>query len=255
MTAALTHQYLRIGELADRAGVSVATIKFYIREGLLPPPPVKTGRTMGYYDEAYLERLLLIRKLREENFLPLRAIRLLLEERGDRPLEPEERALLARVGPAVAQKLDAASPRAKLDRAGVLARYKMHEDELDMMIEMGLVGSDTADEFSAIDLELLDALERAEQAGLTRERFPVEGLAHYVELIGELARREVRRFTHLAGHVPPDELARLAEEATQVSEPIVTLIRRKSILRALRQELDRQATEATPATEKKEKKR
>ena len=43
--------HLRIGELAARAGVSVATIKFYIRDGLLPPPPVKTGRTMAYYDQ------------------------------------------------------------------------------------------------------------------------------------------------------------------------------------------------------------
>jgi DNA-binding transcriptional MerR regulator len=249
VSSALPSRYLRIGELADRAGVSVATIKFYIREGLLPPPPVKTGRTMGYYDEAYLERLLLIRKLREEHFLPIRAIRLLLEERGDRPLEPEEHALIERIGPLVAEKLEAASPRAPLDRAAVLARYDLPADDLDVMVELGLLGheSDGAT-FSASDLELLDALEKAEQFGLTRERFPVEGLGHYVELIGELARREVRRFSHLAGQVPQAELAQLAAQATQVSEPIVTLIRRKLILRALREEMDAKASE-------KEKKR
>jgi DNA-binding transcriptional MerR regulator len=250
VSTALPSRYLRIGELADRAGVSVATIKFYIREGLLPPPPVKTGRTMGYYDEAYLERLLLIRKLREERFLPIRAIRLLLEERGDRPLEPEEHALLLRVGPMVAENLEAASPRAPLDRAAVLARYKMPADDLDVMVELGLCGHDSArgQEFSAADLELFDALEKAEQFGLTRERFPVEGLAHYVELLGELARREVRRFSHLAGQVPQAELTQLAAQATQVSEPILTLIRRKLILRALREEIDAKASE-------KEKKR
>jgi DNA-binding transcriptional MerR regulator len=246
VSSALPSHYLRIGELADRAGVSVATIKFYIREGLLPPPPVKTGRTMGYYDEAYLERLLLIRKLREEHFLPIRAIRLLLEERGDRPLEPEEQALIARIGPVVAEKLDpsAGAPRAPLDRASVLAKYDIPEDDLDVMVELGLVGGhESGHEFSAADLELLDALQKAEQVGLTRERFPVEGLGHYVELIGELARREVRRFSHLAGHVPQAELARMAELATQVTEPIVTLIRRKLILRALREQIDGKATE------------
>jgi DNA-binding transcriptional MerR regulator len=241
--SALPSQYLRIGELADRAGVSVATIKFYIREGLLPPPPVKTGRTMGYYDEAYLERLLLIRKLRDEHFLPLRAIRLLLEERGDRPLEPEEQALIERIGPLVAAKLEAAPANTApvpLGRAAVLARFPLlHAEDLDVLVEMGLVGNDAGSEFSAIDLELLSALERAEQFGLTRELFPVEGLAHYVELLGELARREVRRFSHLAGHVAPAELARLAEQATQVTEPIVTLIRRKQILRALRDESEK----------------
>ena len=248
MSAALPSRYLRIGELADRAGVSVATIKFYIREGLLPPPPVKTGRTMGYYDEAYLERLLLIRKLRDEHFLPIRAIRLLLEERGDRPLEPEEHALLSRVGPIVAEKLDAASPREPLDRAAVMRRYALPADELDVMVELGLVGHESGQKFNAADLELLDALEKAEKFGLTRERFPVEGLGHYVELLGELARREVRRFSHLAGHVPQAELAQLAEQATQITEPIVTLIRRKLILRALREEMDATASD-------KEKKR
>ena len=254
MTSALPSRYLRIGELADRSGVSVATIKFYIREGLLPPPPVKTGRTMGYYDEAYLERLLLIRKLREEHYLPLRAIRFLLEERGDRPLEPEEQALLERIGPIVAEKLDAptaapAGERAPLDRAGVMARYDMPADDLDVLVEMGLVGHDGGTSFPASDLELLDAFQKAEQFGLTRERFPVEGVGHYVELLGELARREVRWFSHLAGHVPHAELARLAEQATQITEPIVALIRRKLILRAVREELDRQRE--TPDKERK----
>jgi DNA-binding transcriptional MerR regulator len=247
VTSALPSRYLRIGELADRAGVSVATIKFYIREGLLPPPPVKTGRTMGYYDEAYLERLLLIRKLREEHFLPVRAIRLLLEERGDRPLEPEEQALVERIGPMVAARLDApAAARAAdepLDRAAVMARYDLPAEDLDVLVEMGLVGHEGGTSFPAADLELLDALQKAEQFGLTRERFPVEGMAHYVELLGELARREMRRFAHLAGHVPQAELARLASEATQITEPIVTLIRRKLILRAVREELDRRERE------------
>jgi DNA-binding transcriptional MerR regulator len=238
VSSALPSQYLRIGELADRAGVSIATIKFYIREGLLPPPPVKTGRTMGYYDEAYLERLLLIRKLREEHFLPLRAIRLLLEERGDRPLEPEEHALIERLGPMVAAQLDARSPGEPLGRAEVQAKYQIPDEDLDVMIELGLIGHESGTDFAASDLELLDALQNAEQVGLTRERFPVEGLAHYVELLGELARREVRRFSHLAGQVPQAELAAMAEMATQVTEPIVTLIRRKLILRALREETD-----------------
>src|SRR3990172_7978658 len=102
--------YLRIGELAERAGVTVATIKYYIREGVLPPPPVKTGRTMGYYDLPYLERLMLVRRLREDHYLPLRVIRAVLVEHGDKPLGADEAAVLARVGGAVAGKLDPTPP-------------------------------------------------------------------------------------------------------------------------------------------------
>jgi DNA-binding transcriptional MerR regulator len=247
VTSALAkREYLRIGELAERAGVSVATIKFYIREGLLPPPPVKTGRTMGYYDEAYLERLLLIRRLREEHYLPLRAIRVILEERGDRPLTGEEASLLARIGPQVVRRLDpggesgGGAAAVSLDRAAVLARYDMPAEHLDLLVEMGLVG-EHGGVFTAGDLELLDALARAEKGGLSRDRFPIEGLAHYVELLGELARREVRHFSHFAAAagLPPEELSRLAEIATELSEPIVTTLRKKLILRALRAELEK----------------
>src|SRR5262245_24503969 len=98
---------MKIGELAKRAGVSIATIKYYIREGLLPSAPVKTGRTMAYYDHDYLERLLLVRRLREEHFLPVRVIRTVLREHGDEPLTTLESRLLDRIGERVAKKLDA----------------------------------------------------------------------------------------------------------------------------------------------------
>src|SRR3972149_6962481 len=103
MTTAVASRtlYLRIGELAERAGgagVPVPTIKYYIREGVLPPPPVKTGRTMGYYDLPYLERLMLVRRLREDHYLPLRVIRAVLVEPGDKPLGADEAAGLAGSG-------------------------------------------------------------------------------------------------------------------------------------------------------------
>lgn len=237
--------------------MSVATIKFYIREGLLPPPTLKTGRTMGYYDQAYLERLRLIRRLREEHFMPLRAIRLLLEERGDRPLSADESALLARVGPKVMHRLDPGSEapgQGPLTRAQVIERFGLGDDQLELLRELGLLGDERGEHFSAMDLELLAALDRADKAGLSRDRFPMEGLGHYVELLGELAKREVRHFSHFAttSGIQGDELGRLAESATELVEPIVTVIRRKLILRAIRAELGETQAPGIPSTTKQE---
>jgi DNA-binding transcriptional MerR regulator len=53
---------LRISELASRSGVSVATIKYYLRERLLPPGSL-TSATQASYDESHLQRLRLIRAL------------------------------------------------------------------------------------------------------------------------------------------------------------------------------------------------
>lgn len=61
-----------IQKLAEKAGVSVRTIRFYIDEGLLATPPIK-GRYSVYNDE-YLDRLELIRRLKS-SFLPLKEIR------------------------------------------------------------------------------------------------------------------------------------------------------------------------------------
>lgn len=53
---------MRISELSRRSGVPSATIKFYLREGLLPPGRA-TAATQAEYGETHLRRLRLIRAL------------------------------------------------------------------------------------------------------------------------------------------------------------------------------------------------
>ncbi|MFC8391628.1 MULTISPECIES: MerR family transcriptional regulator [unclassified Streptomyces] len=53
---------MRISELSRRSGVPNATIKYYLREGLLPPGRA-TAATQAEYDETHLRRLRLIRAL------------------------------------------------------------------------------------------------------------------------------------------------------------------------------------------------
>ncbi|MFC4030068.1 MerR family transcriptional regulator [Streptomyces polygonati] len=53
---------MRVSELSRRSGVSVATIKYYIREGLLPAGR-PTGVKQADYDEDHVRRLRLIRAL------------------------------------------------------------------------------------------------------------------------------------------------------------------------------------------------
>lgn len=53
---------MRISELARRGEVSTATVKYYLREELLPPGQL-TSPTQAQYDEKHVERLRLIRAL------------------------------------------------------------------------------------------------------------------------------------------------------------------------------------------------
>lgn len=65
---------MRISELSARSGRSVATIKFFLREGLLPPGAA-TSATRADYDEGHLHRLRLITTLVDVGGLSLGAVR------------------------------------------------------------------------------------------------------------------------------------------------------------------------------------
>ncbi|HSZ41749.1 MAG TPA: MerR family transcriptional regulator [Trebonia sp.] len=66
-----------MAELSRRSGVPVATIKYYLREGLLPPG-VPTAATRADYDDAHLRRLRLIRALIETGGVPIATIQQIL---------------------------------------------------------------------------------------------------------------------------------------------------------------------------------
>jgi DNA-binding transcriptional MerR regulator len=66
-----------MSELAAAGGLPVATVKFYLREGLLPPGEA-TGATRARYDDTHVKRLRLIRALTEVAGLRLDAVRAVL---------------------------------------------------------------------------------------------------------------------------------------------------------------------------------
>jgi DNA-binding transcriptional MerR regulator len=66
------HKKMTIGELADAAGVTVRTIRYYINEGILPTPELQGRYTL--YEPWYLDYLELIRRWKDA-YLPLKEIR------------------------------------------------------------------------------------------------------------------------------------------------------------------------------------
>lgn len=59
---------LTIGRLADAAGVSIATVRYYQRRGLMSQPNRPSGGGFREYGEDDLVRLLLIRRAQELGF-------------------------------------------------------------------------------------------------------------------------------------------------------------------------------------------
>lgn len=78
MTAQKSGELMKMKQLAAAAGLPVSTIKFYLSKGLLPPPR-KEKANVAYYDRAFLDRLLMIKHMREEG-LSIRSIKSILEK-------------------------------------------------------------------------------------------------------------------------------------------------------------------------------
>lgn len=68
---------MRISDLSARTGVPVATIKFYLREGLLPPG-TPTRRNQADYDEQHVRALRFVRTLTSIGQFELSAVREIL---------------------------------------------------------------------------------------------------------------------------------------------------------------------------------
>ena len=59
----MTNDRFAVGELADLGGVSRRTVRYYVQEGLIPPP-LGVGRG-DHYGREHLDRLLQVKALQE----------------------------------------------------------------------------------------------------------------------------------------------------------------------------------------------
>lgn len=74
-----------VSELAERADVPLATVKYYLREGLLPVGET-TGPRRAEYGEDHLRRLRVLRMLREIGGVPVTSLRQVAEALDDETL-------------------------------------------------------------------------------------------------------------------------------------------------------------------------
>jgi DNA-binding transcriptional MerR regulator len=237
---AATDGLIKIGELARRANVPLATVKHYLREGLISASR-KTGRTMCWYDPALVERLRVIKELQQRQFLPLEVIRESIDREGAAPDDLQAADAIARV---LAKHHGDTRSRT---RAEVVARGAS-ERELAWLEAMGLAVPTGADRrYKGDDLAILVTLAAARKAGITAEMLPFAILDRYLAALRALVGVELEMFrAGVFPHARAGEVETLATAATQLSERLVILIRRKLLLPTLAR-LAEEESHAKPA--------
>lgn len=108
---------VRMAELSRVSGLPVATIKYYLREGLLPQGEL-TAANQAEYADSHLHRLRLIRVLTQTGGLSLASTRQVLAAIDDAALPTHEMLSMVQraMAPSGAPTTDAGQARAEVDR-------------------------------------------------------------------------------------------------------------------------------------------
>jgi len=242
---------LKISELARRTGVSVGTIRFYIREGLLPRPTMKTSRNMAYYDESFVARIRLVRRLQEERRLPLSMIRTIVAgNEDDHDAVPSLVELEAKAATAfeTEEQGEAVPERELMEHTGITREDLDELKALELVSSQGLA---RAPKYSAADVAIVEAVARARSLGLSRELFPTSDLGVYLRAVRALVAEEVSLFAkRTRGRDLPLSPDRLMEAAVNLMGDLIRHLRKKLIVELMTGIADRE-----PAETQKSKKR
>jgi DNA-binding transcriptional MerR regulator len=216
-------EMLRMGELAQASGVSAATIKHYLREGLLPEP-VKTSRNMAYYPAEFVDRIRMIKQLQEERYMPLRVIKDLLEE------DPDRARALIELGDKMLERA-LAGEEERISAAEVRHRYDVPQEVLDRLAELEVLTPDKKG-YSPSDVRIVEAISRFRAGGYDeRIGFTVYDTLRYKEAMGELVKQEVDvLMERLAGEVEADRAMALIEAGVEPLNELMGALHTKQMV-------------------------
>jgi len=247
-------------DLAAATGLPRQAIHFYIQQGLVPPGR-KTGRNMAFYGQEHIERLHLVRRLQHERFLPLRAIKALLDEQDAAEFTETQRRFLRelrdRLGPRPGtrgtRQGDPAGPPSETTDPVWRPASRVAEDagaspgDVARLRELGLVRSRPRDdetdsgvdgfEIPGDDVWLVGIVAELRAAGFTAERgFAVDDLMAFQEAIDRLLRWETELITRRLDELCPEEAAAMVDRALPLLETLLVrshAARLESFLEAL----------------------
>jgi DNA-binding transcriptional MerR regulator len=213
-------ELLKMSELVEASGVSGATIKHYLREGLLPEP-IKTSRNMAYYRPETVERIEVIKRLQEERFMPLKAIRAVLAE------DPEQAKALLEVEDRIIDRAFAIE-RKRTSAAEVRDAYAMPAEVLDRLAEIGILTPNTRG-YSPSDVSIIEAISRFRASGYDEKTgFTVYDTLRYRRALEALVKEEVDvLMERLHGEVEPDRAVELIEAGAEPLRDFIAALHTK----------------------------
>ena len=221
-------------DLERATGVGREAIRFYIREGLLPEP-ARPRRNVAHYSDEHVVRIRAIKRLQEDERLPLSEIREVLVD-GDASAIAEGR------GPELAHLIaellgEAAAPRKPL---AAVVGAGVSEEEIRTLAEAGIITLHEGDLLDDLDVRICAAWGKANALGFNGENgFDAGFLLHMQEQVEAIANDQVarymrERFQDRLG----EDAARAGAEGLLLSREILGVMQLRAVFVALRDQSD-----------------
>jgi DNA-binding transcriptional MerR regulator len=228
----MVRKRMKMQDLERATRVGRETIRFYIREGLLPQPD-RPSRNVAWYDESFVERIGLIKELQQKRFLPLQVIRAIVGHDAAPP-RAEVQALLELDGKLFPAVAGAEMPAERLSE--VARRTRVKAGEIRELADSGLIDVETRAGDQWLDdtaIRIVEIWSKIRQAGYSAELgFEPANMRLYVDFVRWLAREELRVFSHgVAGKVDVERSVEMAESGVNLVNQIIALVRKATILR------------------------
>lgn len=235
VTAGLAEKaLLRMRDLVRQSGLPRETIHFYKQQGLLPAP-VETGRNTALYTQAHVDRLRRIRELQERHFLPLKAIRAVLDDTADEGFTPEQEDLVRRVRGTLAGWANA-QQRPTVEISDFVPK-RLSARELRELAGAGLISIERdsgVDKVSEDDAVILECWARFKEVGMgPAQGFTPAELRLYQDSMEQLVAREARVALQRYTGAGPEELSRVVEQVGPVIARLLGAMHRKQMRRFL----------------------
>ena len=206
----------KMKDLCRLTGMPRQAIHFYIQQGLVPPGH-KTGRNTATYGEEHVARIRVVRQLQNERFMPLKAIRAVLDGEDD-AFTPEQRALLVDVKHRLSTTLARPQYAPRLEVKPLLVRHGLDRADLDDLVKAKVVevvkGPRGKLLVSVDDAWAFDLYAQLRRAGFTRALgFDARLLRIYERAVAALFEQETEVLTDRLGKLPPAQVAPMLERA------------------------------------------
>jgi DNA-binding transcriptional MerR regulator len=182
---------------------------------------------MAYYPPEFVERIKLIKRLQEERFMPLRAIKSVLDQ------DPERATALVELEDRILERA-LAGERTRTGAAEVRERYGIPKEVLDRLEELEVLSPNSRG-YSPSDIKIIEAIGRFRASGYDEQiGFTVYDTLRYKTALEELVKQEVEMvMDRLAEEVPPERVVEMLASGAQPLQDLIAALHTKLLVAEL----------------------